>query len=273
MTIASSHWDPPRRTRILGIPLSAVTLDRAGDLVALWPEQDGARTVFVRDVASLMAAVGEPRLARLHDQADLIVADGAPLAWIARASGLGAEIGRVPGADLVDAVCRRSAGSPQTHFFFGGKPGVAEEMARRLGDRHPGLKVAGTLSPPMREIGPDFAPDAAALQEFEAIKAARPDFIWVGLSSPKQEYWMMKAAPILGHGVLFGVGAAFDFHSGAIPRAPAWMRKHGLEWLHRLLSEPRRLWRRYLVLAPQFLFEVAKESALGALGVHSTPVN
>lgn len=206
-----------------------------------------------------MAAVDEKRLADLHDCADLVVADGTPLVWVARLRGCGQEIGRIPGADLVDAVCKQSLKTGQSHFFFGGKPGVANKMAQRLSERYPGLKVAGTYSPPMRNIGPNYELDDAALAEIEQIRNSDADFIWVGISSPKQEYWMMKAAPLLGRGVFFGVGAAFDFHSGAIQRAPGWMRNNGLEWAHRLMSEPARLWRRYLIVAPRFVVAVALE--------------
>jgi N-acetylglucosaminyldiphosphoundecaprenol N-acetyl-beta-D-mannosaminyltransferase len=108
----------------------------------------------------------------------------------------------------------------------------------------------------MLQIASDFRLSGASLAEAESIRASGADFVWVGISSPKQEYWMAEAAPVLGRGVLIGVGAAFDFHSGAIKRAPKWMRNNGLEWLHRLCSEPRRLWRRYLVLAPYFVFKV-----------------
>lgn len=249
----------PRQFRILGIPVSVVDLPRSVELMSAWARSGGVRTVFVREVASLMAAVDEPYLASLHEKADLIVADGIPLVWTGRLRGLGGELGRVPGADLLDAVCRHSLSTGQSHYFFGGKPGVAEEMVRRLKERHPGLAIAGTYSPPFRAIGRDFYLDEPALAEVERIKAADPDFIWVGISSPKQEYWMMQAVSRLPRGVLVGVGAAFDFHSGAVRRAPRWMRDNGLEWMHRLGSEPRRLWRRYLVLAPRFVFSVALE--------------
>ena len=258
MTFAKNTFNP-ERVRILGIPVSVINLAGATDLVMNWAAHEGSRTVFVREVASLMAAVNDKRLAELHEEADLIVADGAPLVWVARMRGAGRGIKRAPGADLVDAVCRSSLATGQSHYFFGGKPGVADEMVARLKSRYPGLKVVGTYSPPIRAIGPNFELDNDTKREIEQIREAEPDFVWVGISSPKQEYWMMKAAPLLGHGVLFGVGAAFDFHSGAVKRAPRWMRNNGLEWAHRLISEPRRLWRRYLVLAPQFCMKVAME--------------
>lgn len=243
-----------RHMSVLGVPVSLVNLQRSVALVGAWARKGPARTVFVREVPSLMLAVDTPALRDLHAHADLVVPDGTPLVWVGRLQGHGAEIGRVAGADLMDAVCAASLITGQSHFFFGGKPGVAEEAARRLSERHPGLKLAGCFSPPMRYIGPDFELDAEARAEIDRIAASGADFIWVGISSPKQEYWMMQAAPIVGRGVFFGVGAAFDFHSGAVQRAPGWMRNNGLEWLHRLLSEPRRLWRRYLILAPRFVW-------------------
>jgi len=185
------------------------------------------------------------------------VPDGMPLVWVGRRRGH--DIGRVAGADLVDAVCRASLATGQSHFFYGGRPGVADEMAARLAARHAGLRVAGTLAPPMREIGSGHVFDADGRAELDAIRDASPDFVWVGISSPKQEWWMSRAAPLIGRGVFFGVGAAFDFHSGAIRRAPKWMQRSGLEWLHRLGSEPRRLWKRYLVLGPRFVWRLASQ--------------
>jgi N-acetylglucosaminyldiphosphoundecaprenol N-acetyl-beta-D-mannosaminyltransferase len=187
----------------------------------------------------------------------MVVPDGTPLVWIGRWRGYGRRIGRVAGADLVDAVCAASVSGGLTHYFYGGKPGVAAEMARRLSERHPGLLVAGVFSPPMREIGPDLCITDDMRAELDAIRRSGADFIWIGLSSPKQDYLAIQAAPLVGRGVFFAVGAAFDFHSGAVRRAPGWMRNNGLEWLHRLWSEPRRLWRRYLVLVPQFVWDLA----------------
>lgn len=241
------------RMSVVGVPVSVVDLRSAARTILRWAREDESRTVFVRDVPSLMLTADDERLRALHDDASMIVPDGAPLALLGRLRGFGRAIGRVPGADLVEAVCRLSVAAGHRHYFYGGKPGVAEEMARRLAARYPGLVVAGTFSPPMREIGPDFEIDAEVGAELAAIRESGADFIWVGLSSPKQEFWMMKAAPLVGGGVFLGVGAAFDFHAGTVRRAPRWMRDNGLEWLHRLISEPKRLWRRYLVLAPRFI--------------------
>ncbi|KAA5603674.1 WecB/TagA/CpsF family glycosyltransferase [Blastochloris sulfoviridis] len=249
--------------RVLGVPVSLVDMAGAVDTVTGWGRSGPAKTVFVRDVHGLMLALQNPALLALHERASLVVPDGMPLTWVGRLRGFGSRIGRVPGADLMAEVCRASAGTGLRHFFFGGKPGVAETLVERLTQTYPGLQIAGTFSPPMRSIEADAPLSPEEAREIEIIRQAAPDIIWVGLSTPKQEYWMMKAAPHLPHGVLLGVGAAFDFHSGLVRRAPPWMRDNGLEWLHRLASEPRRLWRRYLVLAPLFVVKVIEEQISG----------
>jgi N-acetylglucosaminyldiphosphoundecaprenol N-acetyl-beta-D-mannosaminyltransferase len=261
--IAASGTLDRKTLRVLGVPVSVVDMARAVDTVTGWGRSGPAKTVFVRDVHGLMLALQNPALLALHERADLVVPDGTPLTWVGRLRGFGERIDRVPGPDLLAEVCRASAGTGLRHFFFGGKPGVAETLVERLTQTCPGLQIAGTFSPPMRSIDATSPLSAEEEREIEIIRQAAPDIIWVGLSTPKQEYWMMKAAPRLPHGVLLGVGAAFDFHSGHVRRAPAWMRNNGLEWLHRLASEPRRLWRRYLVLAPLFVVKVAGEQISG----------
>ncbi|WP_425414091.1 WecB/TagA/CpsF family glycosyltransferase [Pleomorphomonas oryzae] len=206
-----------------------------------------------------MLAASDPTLLQIHEKALLVVPDGMPLVWIGRLMGYGKAIGRVTGADLVDALCSHSLYTGQSHYFYGGKPGVAAEMARRLVEKFPGLKIAGVFSPPMRALGRGQATSDEIYSEIENIRISRPDFVWVGISSPKQEIWMDLATPLLGNGVCIGVGAAFDFQSGSVARAPKWMRDNGLEWLHRLSSEPKRLWKRYLLLAPLFIIRVVPD--------------
>jgi len=233
-------------------------MPRAVDAITDWGRAPEPHVVFARDVASLMLAVDDPALLALHHSASLVLPDGMPLVWIAKLRGYGAKVGRVAGSDLVDAICRASLQTGQSHYFYGGQSGAADEMVRRLTKRYPGLKIAGTLTPPMRSFESIRSPDAHATDEFDTIRKANPDFIWVGISSPKQEWWMSRAAPAIGRGVFLGVGAAFDFQAGRVRRAPTWMQRIGLEWLHRLASEPRRLWRRYLVLAPRFVLLVLR---------------
>jgi len=168
------------------------------------------------------------------------------LVWLSRLKGL-RHVGRVYGPDLMLALCERSVGRGYRHFFYGGAPGIGERLACRLQSRFSGLKVVGTYSPPFRALAPHEDEDIV-----KRINDASPDIVWVGVSTPKQEIWMAEHVKRLRAAVLIGVGAAFDFHTGRVRNAPAWMGDHGLEWLFRLAQEPRRLWRRYLIRGPEF---------------------
>lgn len=240
-------------TPILGVPVSRVDLAAAAETILSWAAAGEARFVCVRDVHGVMRAQDDPALLALHHEAGLVVPDGMPLVWLARRRGF-REVGRVSGADLVEEVCRRSVGRGVRHYFYGGKPGVAERLAATLAARFPGLEVAGTSTPPFRAL--TFEEDAAAVVE---IAAAAPRVVWVGLSTPGQEFWMRDHVGRIPGATLIGCGAAFDFVTGEVKRAPRWMQRSGLEWAHRLASEPRRLWRRYLVLAPRFVWRAAAE--------------
>ncbi len=150
--------------------------------------------------------------------------------------------------------CARTESKGYRHFFYGGAPGVAELLAATLAKRFPRLTVVGTFCPPFRSL--------TAREEGEVIqtiRAARPDVLWVGMSTPKQERWMQRFREALEVPVMVGAGAAFDLNTGRVSQAPRWMREHGLEWLFRLLVEPRRLWRRYLLYGPEFVWNVTME--------------
>ena len=167
--------------------------------------------------------------------------DGMPLVWWSRPAGF-SHARRVCGSDLLDKVCAHGVPNKFRHYFYGASPKVLEQLIDRLQKRHPGLCVAGYRSPPFRPLTP--AEDAA---DIAAINEAEPDFVWVGLGMPKQEKWMVEHLEKVNATALIGVGAAFDFHAGTKPRAPVWMQHAGLEWLFRLLTEPRRLAHRYLI--------------------------
>lgn len=239
--------------RILGVPVSRVGLETAAGTILNWCLCREAHFVCVRDVHGIMRAQSDPALMALHEEAGLVTPDGMPLVWLARWRGYG-EVSRACGADLMDEVCRLSARHGLRQYFYGGKPGAAGRLADTLSRRFPGLAVVGTATPPFRLLTP--GEDAAATA---AIIDADPHIVWVGLSTPGQEFWMQEHVGRIPGAVLIGVGAAFDFHTGDVKRAPRWMQQAGLEWLHRLASEPRRLWRRYLVLAPQFMLLAARE--------------
>jgi N-acetylglucosaminyldiphosphoundecaprenol N-acetyl-beta-D-mannosaminyltransferase len=241
---------------VLGVPINITNMQHTVSTLIDWAQKAPCKTIFVRDVPSLMLATNNKTLLNLHHKANMILPDGMPLVWIGKRRGFGNRMGRTCGPDVLDAVCAASRNTPLRHFFYGGKLGVAETMANLLSVKYPGLNVVGTFSPPMREIDDQFELSTEGMAEIEMIKQAKPDFIWIGISSPKQEYWMMQAASHFTKGVFVGIGAAFDFHAGTVKRAPIWMQKNGLEWLYRLWSEPARLWKRYLVLVPKFVFRL-----------------
>jgi N-acetylglucosaminyldiphosphoundecaprenol N-acetyl-beta-D-mannosaminyltransferase len=216
-------------------------------------ERTKCRWIAVTGMHGVTEAQHDPRLKAILNDADLVVADGFPLVWLGRRKGHALRR-RVYGPEAMLTFCEATAQKGYRHFFYGGAPGVAAGLAEKLCQRFPGLVSAGTWCPPYR-----------ALTELEngevvaAIEQARPDIVWVGLSTPKQERWMSENCERLSPCVLVGVGAAFDFLSNRKRQAPHWMREHGLEWLFRLLQEPRRLWRRYLIGGTEFAFLVTLE--------------
>lgn len=240
-------------TRILGVPVSLVGLEAAVAIILGWVERGQAQYVCVRDVHGVMRAQENPDLMALHETAGLVTPDGMPLVWLARYRGH-SEVTQACGSDLMIELCQASLDRNIRHYFYGGKQGVAERLAAVLAKRFLGLQIVGTYCPPFRPLTPE-----EDVEIIDSIVATRPHIVWVGLSTPIQEFWMRDHVDLIPGATLMGVGAAFDFHTGDVKRAPQWMRRRGLEWLHRLWSEPRRLWRRYLVLAPQFVSKVIRE--------------
>ncbi|GGD50838.1 WecB/TagA/CpsF family glycosyltransferase [Erythrobacter arachoides] len=246
---APRHDDP--RFVVLGVPVSAVTMAEAVDRIERWAGDGTGRFVCVRDVASLMAIVDNPAISPLHRDAAMIVPDGMPLVWIGKRQGQLVE--RVCGPDLFEEMLRRSGRTGLNHYFYGGKPGIATKLASQFKNRFPDARVVGASTPPFRDLS-----ETEREETLSAIAASGADVVWIGMSSPKQDVWMWENVHRLSQ-TLIGVGAAFDFHTGEVRRAPHWMQKNGLEWLFRLLAEPKRLWRRYLVVAPRFVWRVWRE--------------
>ncbi|MDP1581073.1 MAG: WecB/TagA/CpsF family glycosyltransferase [Candidatus Didemnitutus sp.] len=238
---------PPARFNVLGTGVHALSLDDACARVLACRTQPPQGYVGCATAYNLNAARSDPALRAAYNRALLTTPDGMPLVWLGRWHGH-RHITRVYGPDLLLAVCDAGRAVGLKHFFYGGKPGVAEQLRTQLTARFPGLSGVGTFTPPFRPLN---ATEFAELQT--EIARARPDVIWVGLSTPKQEQFMAEAWSKLDASVLIGVGAAFDFHSGNLPQAPRWLQRGGLEWLFRFAHEPRRLWRRYLVHNPLFV--------------------
>jgi N-acetylglucosaminyldiphosphoundecaprenol N-acetyl-beta-D-mannosaminyltransferase len=232
---------------VLGVGISAINMQTALATIQGWVENLSSSYVCVTGVHGVMESQKDEALRQAHNRAGMVTPDGMPLVWLSQLHGYG-HVGRVYGPDLMLALCETSVARGYRHFLYGGAEGVPEQLAASLQERFPGLVIAGAYSPPFRRLTPE-----EDRQILHMIREAKPDIVWVGLGTPKQEHWMASHVEQLPASVLVGVGAAFDFHTGRKPQAPGWMRRNGLEWLYRLLTEPQRLWRRYVINNPLFV--------------------
>lgn len=239
---------------VLGIQINAIQIPQVIARIEQWiAERNATHYIAVTGMHGVMVSHYQSEFAEVLAEADLVVPDGMPLIWIGRHRGF-VLARRVYGPELMWSFCEKTAQKKYRHFFYGGGVGVADALANRFAAEFPGLVVAGKYTPPFRPL--TKIEDEALVSQ---IESARPDVLWVGLSTPKQETWMRQHRDRLQVPVMIGVGAAFDFHAGRVPKAPAWMGNHGLEWLFRLVHEPSRLWRRYLGYGPVFIGLVAGE--------------
>ena len=242
--------------RLLGVRVDTLQIPDVIAQMETWiRERNGCHDIAVTGMHGVTEAQHDPSFKSVLNAADLVVPDGMPLVWLARWRGFPLKR-RVYGPELMMTFCDQTSPKGYRHFFFGGAPGLAEALAEKLQVRFPSLQIVGTMSPPFREVTPQEDREIV-----DAINAAAPDVIWVGLSEVKQDRWMNEHRSKLAASVAIGVGAAFDFHAGRKRQAPEWMRENGFEWLFRLLQEPKRLWRRYLVYGSQFSFYVLMELA------------
>lgn len=245
------------RVNILGVAISAICLDEATRMISKWIESGDRNYVNVCTVHTIMECQKNLELKRIVNRSGLSTPDGMPLVWLCHYYGK-RNVTRVYGPDLLVSACARSKGEGHRHFFYGGAPGVAEVLAQRLKRRFPGLIVAGAHSPPILAIGELEKPGI-----IDMINGSNADIVWVGLGTPKQDYWVAQHRSLLKAPVLIAVGAAFDFLTGRLRQAPPWMQRRGLEWLFRLAKEPRRLAFRYMVYNPLFiLYTLAQISGL-----------
>ena len=243
------------RVNVLGVNVSAINMPMALETLDGWIARRERHYVCVTNVYGVMESQRDTVLREIHNAAGLVTPDGMPLVWISRLKGH-RHVSRVYGPDLMLAMCERSRERGYRHYLYGGMAGVPEKLAAGLQSRFPGLSVAGIHSPPFRALSAEEDEEVTRL-----INEAAPDIVWVGLGTPKQERWMASHVGKLTAPVLVGVGAAFDFHSGSKRQAPRGMQRSGLEWLFRLATEPRRLWRRYLINNPRFIIAVAMQLA------------
>lgn len=247
---ASPPGDVIPRVDVLGVGVSAIDMALAVTTIDNWITTREQHYVCVTGVHGVMESQRDETLRRIHNSAGLVTPDGMPLVWLSRLHGY-RQVDRVYGPDLMLALCEASEHRGYSHFFYGGADGVVARLSLRLRERFPRLNIVGTFTPPFRPLTPEERSMVVS-----TINQSGADIVWVGLSTPKQERWMAEHIGLLTPPVLIGVGAAFDFHAGVKKQAPRWMQRSGLEWSYRLMTEPRRLWRRYLGNNSAFLWRI-----------------
>jgi N-acetylglucosaminyldiphosphoundecaprenol N-acetyl-beta-D-mannosaminyltransferase len=238
------------RVNVLGVGVSVLNLTTALEAIACAVAERRKGYVCVTGVHGVSEAQDDPEFRRILNRAFLNTPDGMPMVWLGRLAGH-RPMGRVYGPDLMTLVMRESVARGWRHFFYGGANGTAERLRAVLTEKFPGLQVTGTYEPPFRPLN-----DAEQAALTAQVATAKPDMLWVGLSTPKQERFMAANLARLDATLMFGVGAAFDMLAGTKSQAPHWMQRSGLEWFYRLCQEPRRLGPRYLKNNPLFALRV-----------------
>ncbi|HEX8790753.1 MAG TPA: WecB/TagA/CpsF family glycosyltransferase [Polyangiaceae bacterium] len=236
------------RVRIGGVPIDALTLEQAIDEIERLIADRAGGSVFTPNVDHVVLCREDARLRAAYEATSLSLVDGMPVLWASRLLGRPLPE-KVSGSDLVLPLARHGASRGWKFFLLGGAPGVADRASERLQESIEGIRIVGTLAPTIDMS----APASTRAPILEAVRRSAADVVFVGLGAPKQELWIHESQEALRPAVLLGIGASLDFLAGAVPRAPAWISRSGLEWLYRLAREPRRLWKRYLVRDPAFL--------------------
>lgn len=239
---------PPPRVNVLGVGISALNLDSAVEALAAARAAGRRGFVTITGAHGVIESQDDPALRDIHNASLLSTPDGMPMVWMGRLQGYRA-MSRVYGPDLMERMMAWSQKSGATHYFLGGNIGVAQELQQCLERRFPGIRIVGTHTPPFRPLQ---ASEVEALAK--ELSEKDPDFVWIGLSTPKQERFMAAHLEPLGARIMLGVGAAFDFHAGRVTQAPRWIQRSGLEWFFRLTKDFKRLWPRYSRVVPRFLW-------------------
>jgi N-acetylglucosaminyldiphosphoundecaprenol N-acetyl-beta-D-mannosaminyltransferase len=253
MSVDTSDMPAPG-FRVLGVRVNAVQIPQVVALMENWiRSRNTGRYIAVTGMHGVTEARTNAEFREILNGASLVVPDGMPLVWLGRLRGYGLKR-RVYGPELMMTFCEATADKGYRHFLYGGADGVAEQLVKVLRQRCPNITIVGTYSPPFRALTREEEEAIA-----ERITTSGADIVWVGLSTPKQEQWMARFGDKLNVPLLVGVGAAFDFHTGRQKQAPVWMRENGLEWFFRLVTEPRRLWRRYIIHGSDFVCNVGLE--------------
>jgi N-acetylglucosaminyldiphosphoundecaprenol N-acetyl-beta-D-mannosaminyltransferase len=245
-----NHTSPRPLAQVLGVDIDAVNMETALNQIVSILNERRKGYVCVAGVHGVIEAQRSQEVAEAYAGSELNLPDGTPLTWVGRIQGHRA-MECVTGPSLMLEIFRRPEFAHITHFLYGGGEGVAVELSDRLTREFPWVRIVGNCTPPFRNLTPTEHDDLIA-----TIAAQKPDIVWIGLGCPKQELFMSRYLPLLDTCIMFGVGAAFDFHTGRIRDCAPWIKRAGLHWLHRLLQNPRRLWRRDLYIIPTFLWHI-----------------
>ncbi len=247
MTVPGSN-----RIEFMGCAIDSMTRQETLDQVLAWCREDGgkARTLITLNAALLMMMKSNPELARACNAGDIIVADGMPIVWSTKL--LGTPLAdRVAGVDLMQKLLEVGGEQGISVYFLGAKQEVIDTLLEICRQRYPGLKIAGSRN--------GYFSEGEHGEVIAGIAAAKPDILFIGMPTPFKEIWGERHREELGAKVIFGVGGSFDVIGGYVQRAPLWMQNIGMEWFWRLMMEPRKMWKRYLVTNTQFLATLAGE--------------
>lgn len=245
---------------ICDVPVSSININRACDIIDDWIQARKKVYICVAPVSTIVDSQSDHEYKKVLDGADMITPDGMPLVWVAKIMG-NKKIERTYGPDLMMALCEKGQNKGYKHYFYGGTESTCSLLRNVLKKKFCNIDIVGHYAPPFRPL---HAKEEVSI--IDGINRLRPDILWVGLGSPKQDYWMQQHRDQLNVPIIIGVGAAFDFLAGTKRQAPVWMRNVGLEWLFRLCSEPKRLWKRYLVGNTLFVYLLIKYGIKTRLG-------
>lgn len=252
-TAALSNFVADDCVSILGVKVHATSMERALARIESALRNGEKGYVCVTGVQGIMEAQADSSLKRIINNSVLTTPDGRPTVWVGWLRGF-FKMRQVTGPDMMLKICALSEEKRYKHFFYGGVEGVAQQLKDSLTARFPNMRVVGTYTPPFRPLNAEEEADLVRM-----VAETRPDFFWVGLSTPKQERFMDQYISKLDTKLMFGVGAAFDIHTGRIKDAPYWMKLTGVQWMHRIYQDPKRLWKRYLVNNPKFVYQIMLE--------------
>jgi N-acetylglucosaminyldiphosphoundecaprenol N-acetyl-beta-D-mannosaminyltransferase len=247
--------DKPDSFAVLGVPVGILTMAGAIEQVNTWISKGTGRPRLVTftNIHMITEAQLRPGFLEVLQNMDVNCPDGAPIFWMARKK-FGRRAAKISGPDFMPQFCEQSAGLGHRHFLYGGAPGVAEASAQALRESYPGINIVGCYTPPFRKLAQSEIEETA-----EMINATNPDAVWVCLGCPKQELWMHEMQDMLNAKVMLAVGQAFDILAKRTQRAPHMLVSIGFEWAYRLFQEPRRLWKRYLVMNVLFACLMLRE--------------